>query len=55
MGPEQLKSFRALQDAITSVPVLTTFKPDVRIRLTTDASIKGVGGYLEHIDETTRL
>lgn len=54
MGPEQLKSFRALQEAITSVPVLTTFKPDVRIRLTTDASIKGVGGYLEHIDENNK-
>lgn len=51
MGPAQLQSFRQLQDAITSGPVLTTFKPDIPLRLTTDASIKGVGGYLEHIDD----
>lgn len=52
MGPQQRESFRKLQNAITSGPVLTTFKPDIPLRLTTDASIKGVGGYLEHIDNS---
>lgn len=51
-GKEQLESFNKLKDLICSEPVLTTFKPSLAVRLTTDASIKGVGGYLEHIDDS---
>lgn len=52
---EQDDSFALLKSHLTSNPILVSFKPNGRYRLTTDASKIGLGAVLEEIDEQGKL
>lgn len=51
-GPEQREAFHAIQDILTTRPVLTIFDPDKPTEVHTDASALGVGAILlQRVDD----
>ncbi|QEU61738.1 hypothetical protein KDRO_E08620 [Kluyveromyces lactis] len=51
----QREAITVLKKLLTSKPILVSFLPGEKYRLTTDASIKGLGGVLERLDQQGKL
>lgn len=50
-GKEQTKSFESLKKSLSAEPVLLPYDDSFELVLTTDASITGLGGVLEAVDD----